>query len=225
MNVPKSVAEKPAKKAAGTKTAPKNPVKAAAKAVPAKAPAKKAAASAEKPSVKRPVKTTHAALEKPPAKKPVKKAAAAEEKPVTRSPAKKPPRHVPEEQPEKPDARFDDSDTDGGVVDEGFRLIQSKPEGILQSELWKELGVDSRKCSRIVKRLEDSGLIERVDFKREGIKTYLLRAKQQPVNPSDLLAGDELIPCIGCELECVVEECHPLMDWMYQLAIVQHTEG
>jgi len=109
-------------------------------------------------------------------------------------------------------------------VDEGLKLIQSKPEGILQSELWKELGVDSRKCSRIVKKLEESGLIDREDFKKDGIKTYLLRAKRQPVNPADLLAGDELIPCIGCELECLVEECHPLMDWMYQLAIVEHTE-
>ena len=68
-------------------------------------------------------------------------------------------------------------------VDEGLKLIQSKPEGILQSELWKELGVDSRKCSRIVKKLEESGLIDRVEFKKDGIKTYLLRAKQQPVNP------------------------------------------
>jgi hypothetical protein len=110
------------------------------------------------------------------------------------------------------------------LVDEGLKLIQSKPEGILQSELWKELGVDSRKCSRIVKKLEESGLIDREDFKKDGIKTYLLRAKRQPVNPADLLAGDELIPCIGCELECLVEECHPLMDWMYQLAIVEHTE-
>lgn len=109
-------------------------------------------------------------------------------------------------------------------VEEALNLIQSKPEGILQSELWKELGVDSRKCSRIVKKLEDSGLIHREDFKKDGIKTYLLRATQQPVNPADLLAGDELIPCIGCELECIVEECHPLMDWMYQLAIVQNTE-
>jgi len=109
-------------------------------------------------------------------------------------------------------------------VDEGLKLIQSKPEGILQSELWKEMGVDSRKCSRIVKKLEESGLIDREDFKKDGIKTYLLRAKRQPVNPADLLAGDELIPCIGCELECLVEECHPLMDWMYQLAIVEHTE-
>ena len=109
-------------------------------------------------------------------------------------------------------------------VDEGLKLIQSRPEGVLQSDLWKELGVDSRKCSRIVKKLEESGLIERLEFKKDGIKTYLLRSRQQPVNPSELLAGDELIPCIGCELECVVEECHPLMDWMYQLAIVEHTE-
>jgi DNA-binding Lrp family transcriptional regulator len=109
-------------------------------------------------------------------------------------------------------------------VDEGLNLIQSKPEGILQSELWKELGVDSRKCSRIVKKLEEAGLIERIEFKKDGIKTYLLRARRQPVNPGDLLAGDELIPCIGCELECIIEECHPLMDWMYQLAIVQHTD-
>ncbi len=109
-------------------------------------------------------------------------------------------------------------------IDETLKLIQSKPEGILQSELWKELGVDSRKCSRIVKKLEEAGVIERTEFKKEGIKTFLLRAKKMPVNPSDLLAGDELIPCICCELECIVEECHPLMDWMYQLAIVQHTE-
>jgi DNA-binding Lrp family transcriptional regulator len=106
--------------------------------------------------------------------------------------------------------------------EEGLKLIQSRPEGFLQSELWKELGVDSRKCSRIVKKLEENGLIDRIEYRKNGVKTYLLRAKQQPVNPNNLLAGDELIPCIGCDLECIVEECHPLMDWMYQLAIVQH---
>lgn len=53
-------------------------------------------------------------------------------------------------------------------VDEALKLIQSKPEGILQSELWKELGVDSRKCSRIVKKLEESELIDRIEFKRKG---------------------------------------------------------
>jgi len=109
-------------------------------------------------------------------------------------------------------------------VDEGLKLIQSRPEGVLQSDLWKELGVDSRKCSRIVKKLVDDGHIDRVEFKKDGIKTYLLRAKQMPVNPADLLAGNELIPCIACDMECIVEECHPLMDWMYQLAIVEHSD-
>jgi len=117
-----------------------------------------------------------------------------------------------------------ENDSRGDPIEEGLKLIQSRPEGVLQSELWKELGVDSRKCSRIVKKLEESGLIERIEFKKEGLKTYLLKAKQMPVNPLHLLAGDELIPCIGCDLECVVEECHPLMDWMYQLAIVSHSE-
>jgi len=112
----------------------------------------------------------------------------------------------------------------GDTEEEGLKLIQSKPEGVLQSELWKELGVDSRKCSRIVKKLEESGLIDRVEFKKDGIKTYLLRAKRQPVCPENLLAGDELIPCIACDLECVVQDCHPLMDWMYQLAIVSQGE-
>ena len=201
----KNAAKKPAKDAAGKKPAKgkttadtKKPVKVKT-AADTKKPAKvKAATDAKKPVTEKTVA---------PAKKPVK------EKAVTR-----PKQHgtETEDTAEKNDA--------ADSIDEGLKLIQSKPEGILQSELWKELGVDSRKCSRIVKRLEDSGLIERLEFKKEGIKTYLLRAKLQPVNPADLLAGDELIPCIGCELECVVEECHPLMDWMYQLAIVEHTE-
>ncbi len=202
----KTPARVPAKEAAKkpVKDAVKKPVKDAAKPVKDTAkPAKGTAHDAVKPAVKKPVKE--------PAHEPVK---AAVKKPVKETPKK----------PAK-DSEAEDNAAEGAdSVDEGLRLIQSKPEGILQSELWKELGVDSRKCSRIVKKLEESGLIERIDFKREGIKTYLLRARQQPVNPAHLLAGDELIPCVSCELECVVEECHPLMDWMYQLAIVEHTE-
>ncbi len=107
---------------------------------------------------------------------------------------------------------------------EALDVIKSRPEGIYQSELWKELDVDSRKCSRIVKKLEEDGLIDRIESKKGATKTYLLKAKvtARPVNPADLLAGNELIPCIGCDLECIVEDCHPLIDWMYQLAIVQH---
>ncbi|HZD43376.1 MAG TPA: MarR family transcriptional regulator [Methanomicrobiales archaeon] len=107
---------------------------------------------------------------------------------------------------------------------EALRIIQAKPEGVLQSELWKLLDIDSRKCSRVVKKLLDSGLIERLEFRKEGIKTYVLRAKRRAVTPSVMIAGGELVPCIGCERECIVEDCDLLVDWMYQLAIEELSE-
>ena len=105
--------------------------------------------------------------------------------------------------------------------DEAFTLIQSRPEGVLQSELWKELGVDrpemfeDRKETRRERAHQPGGIQKRrdQDLPPPG-------QTNRPVHPEDLLAGDELIPCIACDLECIVDECHPLMDWMYQLAIV-----
>jgi uncharacterized membrane protein len=193
----------------------------------AKDAAKKLAKDTVKEAAKKPAKDTVKEAAKKPAKDTVREAAKKPAKDTVKEAAKKPAKDTVKEAAKKPAKDAADNVTrneSADPVDEGLKLIKSKPEGILQSELWKELGVDSRKCSRIVKKLEESGLIDREDFKRDGIKTYLLRAKQQPVNPGHLLAGDELIPCIGCELECLVEECHPLMDWMYQLAIVEHTE-
>ncbi len=105
-----------------------------------------------------------------------------------------------------------------------LKAIKANPEGILQSELWKELDVDSRKCSRIVKKLLDSEDVERIEYRQDGIKTYRLIVRKGPVDPALLMAGDELIPCIACELECVVEECPYILDWMYQLAISEAGE-
>jgi DNA-binding Lrp family transcriptional regulator len=103
--------------------------------------------------------------------------------------------------------------------EDALKIIQAKPEGVLQSDLWKILEVDSRKCSRIVKKLLDSGMIDRIEFRKDGIKTFVLKAKRRPVDPNQLLAGEELIPCIACDMECTVIECPRLLDWMYQLAI------
>ncbi|RXE56159.1 AsnC family transcriptional regulator [Methanoculleus taiwanensis] len=103
-------------------------------------------------------------------------------------------------------------------------LIQSHRQGVRQSDLWKLLEIDSRKCSRIVKRLLDSGLIERIEFREEGIKTYLLRAKKRAIDPSVILAGTEILPCIGCDQECTPEECAMLLDWIYQLALEEYQE-
>jgi len=111
------------------------------------------------------------------------------------------------------------------LTEQALRIIQSSRDGVLQSELWKHLGVDSRKCSRIVKKLLDGGQIERVEFKGDGIKTYTLRAIKKSMKPSLILAGGELVPCICCDRECMVTSCNLLLDWMYQLAIEEHTEG
>ncbi len=108
-------------------------------------------------------------------------------------------------------------------AEKALRIIQSSHEGVLQSELWKLLGVDSRKCSRIVKKLLDSGLVERIEFKGDGIKTFTLRAVKKSVRPALILAGGELVPCICCDRECVVTSCNLLLDWMYQLAIEEQT--
>ncbi len=105
------------------------------------------------------------------------------------------------------------------LEERALRAIQAEREGVLQSELWKILSIDSRKCSRVVKKLLDEDLIERVEHKGEGIKTYRLRAKEQALRPDLILAGGEIIPCISCDQECVVEDCHLLVDWIYQLAI------
>lgn len=110
------------------------------------------------------------------------------------------------------------------IADEAFRVIQSRSEGVLQSELWKLLDIDSRKCSRVVKKLLDDDLIERIDFKKDGIKTFLIKAKKRAVDPSLLMAGEDLIPCIACDEECMAQECPLLMDWLYQLAIQEFQE-
>ena len=106
------------------------------------------------------------------------------------------------------------------TAEDALKIIQAKPEGVLQSDLWKILEVDSRKCSRIVKKLLDSGTIERIEFRKDGIKTFILKAKKRPVDPNRLLAGEELIPCIGCDMECTVIECPRLLDWMYHSPFV-----
>ncbi|HPY61168.1 MAG TPA: Lrp/AsnC family transcriptional regulator [Methanospirillum sp.] len=112
-----------------------------------------------------------------------------------------------------------------GTDEDAFQIIASSPEGVLQSELWKILGVDSRKCSRIVKKLLDTNRIERIEYRQEGIKTFRLIAMKGPADPYCLLAGSELIPCIACDEDCTVESCNELLDWMYQLAISDAEES
>lgn len=98
--------------------------------------------------------------------------------------------------------------------------IRSYPAGIAQSDLWREINLDSRECSRILKRLEDEGLIERTELKKDGIRTYLVKPAHKSVKSTDLsllMAGDAIIPCVACDEECEATKCPMLEDWIYEL--------
>ncbi|MCX7999918.1 MAG: MarR family transcriptional regulator, partial [Leptospiraceae bacterium] len=64
--------------------------------------------------------------------------------------------------------------TDFQLVDtreEILKILDHKGE-ILQKDLWKELKIDSSKCSRILRKLEKEGLIRRVEVVVDGVKTF-----------------------------------------------------
>lgn len=67
--------------------------------------------------------------------------------------------------------------------------------GIFQSDIWKRLGLNSRDGSRIAKRLEEKGLIDRRRVLHEGRWTYKMFSKQKKVD----LKSIEKSPCIQCE--------------------------
>jgi predicted transcriptional regulator len=73
-------------------------------------------------------------------------------------------------------------------------------EGILQSELWKELGVSSREGSRMAKKFEEKDKVVRNKVLNEGRWTYKLFSKKEPVT-LDSVKG---CPCLICD---EVEKC------------------
>lgn len=102
-----------------------------------------------------------------------------------------------------------------------LRLIKSKKNGILQSELWKKAKIDSSKCSRIVAKLENEGKISREPYSNNGSRTYLIKSLEKKEQLAKdfklLLIGDMFSPCTGCTLECIPEQCIPLSEWVYCL--------
>ena len=73
--------------------------------------------------------------------------------------------------------------------------IRAKSDGAFQSELWKDLGVDSRTCSRILKKLEESGYIEREECKTDVTRRYPVRIVkyEKSIDPKLQVAGDSIV--------------------------------
>ena len=76
-------------------------------------------------------------------------------------------------------------------------VVEHGKEGVLQSELWKELDLTSRDGSRIALRLEKRGMIERDRVLQGGRWTYKLTPLRFPVQIKSI----EDAPCMTCPYE------------------------
>jgi predicted DNA-binding transcriptional regulator len=76
-------------------------------------------------------------------------------------------------------------------------VVEHGGEGVLQSELWKELVLTSRDGSRLAIRLERRGMIRREKVLDGGRWTYKLTPLRMPVQ----IRSIEQAPCITCPYE------------------------
>jgi hypothetical protein len=97
----------------------------------------------------------------------------------------------------------------------GLELIR-ETGGIHQSDFWKELGISSRKGSRIADKLADAELIEREETIYNGHNTYYLQPTARDLEFGLLMAGDMLSPFIGEEE--VDAQSDAFSQWIMNLA-------
>ena len=104
------------------------------------------------------------------------------------------------------------------LEEEMIELIKSNREGILQSDVRKTFGIDSKKCSRLVSKLMKKFMIRREPELAKGRNTfrlYPLTFSGPGVKHKKLLAKGKFSPCTGCTLDCAPETCYPLNEWVY----------
>ncbi|MBC7114821.1 MAG: hypothetical protein PWR13_690 [Archaeoglobi archaeon] len=101
------------------------------------------------------------------------------------------------------------------IRDRVLEYLRSKPEGVYQKDIWKELGIDSRSCSRVLLELEKKGVIEREKVTTDGTVTFRIRLRDDGKrNFMFELISRALPPCIGCREECEPGMCPRLDLWV-----------
>ena len=95
-------------------------------------------------------------------------------------------------------------------------------DGVLQSDLWHELGATSREGSRISLKLETKGLIRREKELREGRWTFRLFPKRLPAS-IDSIADCPCLMCADnprCDPSSVTspQTCDRLTDWLLDIS-------
>ena len=120
------------------------------------------------------------------------------------------------------------------MQDKVIQYIKDHPGGVLQNQLGKELGLDSKKCSKIIKRLVELSQVQRNWEKVGAVRTYRIviagekrKPKPKPKRRRDpelakiLMAGGEVVPCLGCgdyPESCKPTTCKHLDVWVRQLS-------
>src|SRR5271157_4375811 len=100
-------------------------------------------------------------------------------------------------------------------------VVNTGYQGVLQSDLWRELGASSREGSRVSIKLEEKGLIRREKELQEGRWTYRLYPKRLPASIETIVA----CPCLLCadNARCdpttaiSPKNCVRLTDWILSL--------
>jgi len=94
-------------------------------------------------------------------------------------------------------------------------------EGVLQSELWRELGASSREGSRVAIKLEEKGLIRREKELQGGRWTYRLFPTRLPASIESIAD----CPCLLCKDNARCDpttpispkNCSKLTEWILSL--------
>ncbi|MBC7109939.1 MAG: Lrp/AsnC family transcriptional regulator [Archaeoglobi archaeon] len=101
------------------------------------------------------------------------------------------------------------------IRDRVIEYLRSKPGGVYQKDIWKDLGIDSRSCSRVLLELERRGIIERERVAADGVVTYRIKLRDEGGRGFIFeLISRALPPCIGCREECEPGRCSQLDLWV-----------
>lgn len=84
-----------------------------------------------------------------------------------------------------------------------------------QSNIWKKLKIDRRKCSRIISLMIKENLVVKTKMKGTFMIEMVDYGSCKPKDFSALLSKNGIIaPCIGCFVDCVPTKCEKLGDWI-----------
>jgi len=97
-------------------------------------------------------------------------------------------------------------------------LAEKESTGMIQSELWKKLKLNSRDGSRLALKLERIGTITREKILEKGRWTYKLIIKKTPISTESIINA----PCLTCPVEqkCTLDgevsprTCQWIEDWV-----------